>query len=68
MEIKLIFWILICHFIADFLLQTDWQAKNKSSNFEALASHVTVYSFTIAILSIPFISELWQFMALLTLT
>lgn len=68
MEIKLIFWILITHFVADFLLQTDWQAKNKSSNWDALWYHVLVYSFTIAILSFPFITEAWQFMALLTIT
>ncbi len=68
MELKLIFWIFIIHFVADFLLQTDWQAKNKSSNWDALWYHVLVYSFSIAILSIPFIDEGWQFMAILTIT
>jgi len=36
--------ILIVHYIADFVLQTDWQAKNKSSNNLALSKHVTVYA------------------------
>jgi ABC-type multidrug transport system fused ATPase/permease subunit len=32
------------HWVADFVLQTDWQAKNKSSNNLALLNHVLVYS------------------------
>ena len=61
MELKLIFWIFIIHFVADFLLQTDWQAKNKSSDSNALWAHTFVYSTTIAVLAIPFINEVWQF-------
>ena len=68
MELKLIFWIFIIHFVADFLLKTDWQAKNKSSNWDALGYHVLVYSFAVSILSIPFLSEVWQFFALYTIT
>lgn len=40
-----IFTILIVHFIADFVCQTDWQAKNKSSDNVALISHTAIYSF-----------------------
>lgn len=36
--------LLSVHFVADFVLQTDWQAKNKSKNWEALTRHVAVYS------------------------
>lgn len=39
-----IFSIIIIHWFADFVLQTDWQAKNKSSNNKALTSHVMSYS------------------------
>jgi len=39
-----IFSILIIHFIADFVLQTDWQAKNKSKSIEALMNHTITYS------------------------
>jgi hypothetical protein len=44
-----VFWILIGHWVADFILQTDWQATNKSKNNYALLKHVLVYS---AIMSI----------------
>jgi hypothetical protein len=36
--------ILFIHTIADFSLQTDWQAKNKSTNSTALFRHVVNYS------------------------
>jgi len=39
-----VLFILIWHYYADFILQTNWQAMNKSKNFEALISHVTVYA------------------------
>ena len=32
------------HFVADFLLQTDWMATNKSKRWDALALHCAVYS------------------------
>ena len=39
-----IFYILIIHWFADFVFQTDWQAKNKSSSMVALLDHTTAYS------------------------
>lgn len=39
-----IFVILFIHWVADFVLQSHWQAKNKSHNNYALTMHVTVYS------------------------
>lgn len=36
--------VLFIHWFADFVCQTDWQAKNKSSNNKALLLHVTTYS------------------------
>lgn len=36
--------ILFIHFISDFVLQTYWQAMNKSKNNEALTEHVFTYS------------------------
>ncbi len=36
--------LLSVHFVADFVLQTDWQAQNKSKNWNALGRHVSVYS------------------------
>jgi membrane-bound metal-dependent hydrolase YbcI (DUF457 family) len=43
---------LIVHWVADFVLQTDWEAKNKSTNNLALTKHVLKYSFVWLILTI----------------
>lgn len=41
----LVAFIIICiHWFADFVCQTDWQAKNKSSNNKALLEHTFHYS------------------------
>lgn len=47
--------LLTIHFIAYFVLQTDWQAQNKSKNIKALLRHVLVYSTCF----VPFV--LWWF-------
>lgn len=36
--------LLVVHFVADFLFQTDWMAVNKSKDNKALAAHVAAYS------------------------
>jgi hypothetical protein len=36
--------IIFIHWIADFVLQTDWEATNKSTNIKALLSHTLRYS------------------------
>ena len=36
--------LLVIHYVADFILQTHWQASNKSKNNEALTRHVLTYS------------------------
>lgn len=46
--------LLATHFLADFVFQSDWMAKNKSSNWWALLFHVCVYS-------IFFIALGWKF-------
>ena len=38
------FIIIFIHWVADFVLQTDWQAQNKSKNNYALLSHTSNYS------------------------
>jgi hypothetical protein len=40
-----IFAIIIIHWIADFVLQTDKQAKGKSKNWNDLLSHTLTYTF-----------------------
>jgi hypothetical protein len=46
--------LLAVHWIADFVLQTHWQASNKSKDNEALGRHVAVYTSALAF-SVPFI-------------
>ena len=46
--------ILIIHWIADFVLQTHWQAANKSKNIDALGEHVKTYTAVLA-LTVPII-------------
>lgn len=41
---KTIFFILFVHWIADFVLQTDKQAKGKSKNWSDLLEHTICYS------------------------
>lgn len=36
-------YLLTTHYIGDFILQTDWEAKNKSSRLDALTSHICSY-------------------------
>ena len=44
-NIYIVLTILLIHWCADFVKQTDWQAKNKSSNNKALLEHTINYSF-----------------------
>jgi hypothetical protein len=41
--------LLIAHVVGDWLLQTEWQAVNKASNWRALLSHVLVYHFVVLV-------------------
>lgn len=43
--------LLAVHWFADFVLQTHWQALNKSKRCDALAAHVGVYTLVLMIAS-----------------
>jgi hypothetical protein len=43
-SLGVLFTILIVHWFADFVCQTDWMAKNKSTNVDALCMHIGVYT------------------------
>lgn len=49
--------ILFLHWFADFVLQTDWQAQNKSKSNKALTAHVFYYSMVWFIASVLFASH-----------
>jgi hypothetical protein len=46
-------WVLFGHAVADFKVQTDWQAKNKSKSNEALLRHIGTYALTLASFCLP---------------
>ena len=46
--------ILLIHWIADFILQTDEEAKGKSSSWRCLLSHTLTYSFVFFIASLMY--------------
>jgi len=54
----LIIGILFMHWVADFVLQTDWQAKNKSSNNVALLEHVSSYTLVLFLTSLFLFSKI----------
>lgn len=46
MTLVTIFTILFIHWVADFIVQTHWQAQNKSKNNIALLYHISTYTLT----------------------
>jgi hypothetical protein len=42
--LHLFFIIMIGHWVGDFVLQSDWMARNKSRDWMALTLHVGIYS------------------------
>lgn len=44
MAVSTVLALLAVHFVADFLLQSDWMALNKSKRWDALTLHVAVYA------------------------
>ena len=49
MDISIVLYVIFAHWVADFVLQTDWQAQNKSKNNLALLKHTSIYSLTMSI-------------------
>jgi Protein of unknown function (DUF3307) len=47
--------LLLAHLIGDFLLQTEWMAKNKAVRWRPLLAHCFVYTFVIAVVGYLFL-------------
>lgn len=43
-SLVVVIWLLFAHWVADFIFQTDYWAKNKSTSNVVLGLHVLVYS------------------------
>ncbi len=43
-EIFVVFVLLFTHFVGDFAIQTEWQARNKSKRWDALLYHTVTYT------------------------
>lgn len=46
-------WILVAHFVCDFVLQSDKMAVNKSKSWYWLTMHVAAYTSALAVFAIP---------------
>lgn len=44
-NLYVVFSIILIHWFADFVMQTHWQATNKSTNIKALLAHTLTYTF-----------------------
>ena len=58
--------LLAVHWLADFVLQTHWQASNKSKNMEALARHVGTYTIVLLVGAVIIFGQsapMWAFVA-----
>ena len=53
-----VFSIIAIHYIADFCLQTEYQATNKSKSWEALLDHTFIYSCCWALPSLYWFAEI----------
>ena len=60
-NIWIILVLLIVHWFADFVIQTDWQAKNKSTDDDALFAHIGTYMLCWVPVSIfMFLEQPWK--------
>lgn len=72
MNTQLLIILFVLHPIADYLLQTSWEAYNKKTKFLPLFVHSLVYSFSISLvlyfLKITSVQNLWMIFSILFVT
>ena len=52
--------LLAAHWVGDFVLQTHWQASNKSHDNAALARHVATYTACLGVASVLLFGPTWM--------
>lgn len=52
MRLDLIIYLLFIHWIADFVFQSDWMAKEKAKHMDALMIHCLVYGLTFSVMTL----------------
>lgn len=57
LPLTLILVILVAHFVADFVCQSDWMAVNKSTSWSALSVHVGVYGLVLLGITVPVLAQ-----------
>lgn len=50
----MIYYVLFCHWLCDFILQNPWMATKKAYEWTPLLFHVGVYTLTLGLLLTPF--------------
>ena len=60
--IKVIIWLCFCHWVADFIMQSDWMAKEKAKSNKALLIHCFSYGATIGAMTLSPLFGLVQFL------
>lgn len=59
-ELDVVLWILIAHFVGDFVMQTDKMAKGKSTDNVILFHHITWYVVPLMVVSaVTLIPAIW---------
>lgn len=53
MRSDLLVWAILGHLIGDYLFQTKWMAENKASKFLPLMTHSLIYTFFVALSTLP---------------
>lgn len=57
MELGFIIWLIIAHWIADFVFQDEQWALNKSKSIIALLKHTSMYTIVMGFLFFPILQE-----------
>jgi len=58
-EMMIPYWLLVCHLVGDYLLQSDWMAQEKTKNSWAALCHAATYTLPFAVLIAIYTGTAW---------